>query len=124
MNVPFLQLKAENAAAEQKTTENSTKNTHHPTGNKEQEVTPAAPSAPKTPIEKTDTPELTTTSSLDKDDDKDEFDYREKGKTDIEVIKELRSQLKYVDHFIVYYITSKLMFCGILCQKSNKMKFQ
>ena len=120
----FLQLKAETAAAEQKTTENSTKNTHNPTGNKEQEITSAASSAPKTPVDKTDTPELTTTSSLDKDDDKDELDYREKGKTDIEVIKELRSQLKYVDHIIIFVYHHKIYVQTILVSKSNQMKFQ
>ncbi|CAC5393361.1 BRE1 [Mytilus coruscus] len=89
-------LKAEVAAAEQKSAENSAKNSQNAPGSKEVEGISATPSVPKTPgtPTKTDTPELTSSSSQDKDDDKDEFEYREKGKTDIEVIKELRTQLK------------------------------
>lgn len=89
-------LKAEVAAAEQKSAENSAKNSQNAPGSKEVEGISATPSVPKTPgtPTKTDTPELTSSSSQDKDDDKDEFEYREKGKTDLEVIKELRTQLK------------------------------
>jgi hypothetical protein len=47
-----------------------------------------------------------------------------KGKTDIEVIKELRSQLKYVDHIIIFVYHHKIYVQTILVSKSNQMKFQ
>nr|XP_034336495.1 E3 ubiquitin-protein ligase Bre1 isoform X1 [Crassostrea gigas]XP_034336496.1 E3 ubiquitin-protein ligase Bre1 isoform X1 [Crassostrea gigas] len=49
--------------------------------------TQSAPSPPH--------PGMKTEGDLGKEEEKEEFDYREKGKTDMEVIKELRAQLKF-----------------------------
>lgn len=48
--------------------------------------TQSAPSPPH--------PGMKTEGDLGKEEEKEEFDYREKGKSDMEVIKELRAQLK------------------------------
>ncbi|XP_060078358.1 E3 ubiquitin-protein ligase Bre1-like [Ylistrum balloti] len=96
-------FKAELAANEQKPSNNGTgensgaASAHSNSGSQGSETVPAKDQVPSPP-----TPTSSSKSEpleppaclLAKEEDKDDLEYREKGKTDLEVIKDLRSQLK------------------------------